>query len=138
MTLPLLVALGLGVVAGLRAFTPLAALSFARGPLWGTLGAVLALVEYVMDVLPTTPARTAPQSLVLRLVSGGFCGWVVTVAGGTGTGIAGVVLGVIGALAGTFGGHALRVRAIAKIGTIPSGIVEDAIAIALAAFLITR
>jgi uncharacterized membrane protein len=138
MSLSAIVALGLGVCAGLRVFTPLAALSFFRGPLFGAIGVLFVLVEDYMDLQPWVGSRTAPQSLVLRLASGGFCGWSVTAANGLTSGIAGAVLGVAGAVAGTYGGYAVRVRAMEKIGLIPSGIVEDVIAIALAAFLVTR
>jgi len=138
MTAALFVALGLGIVAGLRAFTALAGLAFERGGVPAGLGILLALVEDVMDVLPSTPSRTAPRGLIVRFLSGGFCGWAVTAAGGTGAGIAGAVAGIVGAAGGTYGGHAARVWAIGKIGNVPSGILEDAIAIALVAFVLTR
>lgn len=138
MSLSAIIALGLGVCAGLRVFTPLAALSFFRSTWFGVVGVLFVLFEDYMDLRPSTGPRTAPQSVLLRLASGGFCGWSVTAANGLTSGIAGAVLGVAGALAGTYGGYALRIRAIEKIGLIPSGIVEDVIAIALAAFLVTR
>jgi uncharacterized membrane protein len=91
MTAALVVAFGLGIVAGLRAFTPLAGLALGRGLLWGTLGVLLALGEYVLDLLPSTPSRTAARGLIVRLVSGAFCGWFVTAPAGTGAGIAGAL-----------------------------------------------
>jgi uncharacterized membrane protein len=45
---------------------------------------------------------------------------------------------VIGALAGTYGGHAARIAAIARIGAIPAAVAEDVVAIALAALIVTR
>ena len=47
-------------------------------------------------------------------------------------------VGLIGALAGTYGGHAARMAAIARIGAIPAAVTEDIVAIALAAFFVTR
>jgi uncharacterized membrane protein len=134
----LLGAFGLGFVAGLRAFTAPAALAFTRGPILTVLGLLAALFEYVMDLLPSTPSRTDPRGgLIPRIVSGGFCGWVVASAWG-GSAVAGAVAGIAGALAGTYGGHAARLAAIARIGAVPAALVEDAVAIGLAAFIVTR
>jgi uncharacterized membrane protein len=133
----LLGAFGLGFVAGLRAFTAPAVLALSRGPILSAIGVLAALFEYVMDLLPTTPSRTDPPGLIPRIVSGGFCGWVIAPAWG-GSAFAGAVAGIIGALAGTYGGHAARLAAIARIGAVPAALVEDVVAIGLAAFIITR
>jgi uncharacterized membrane protein len=55
----LLPALGLGLVSGLRTFTPVAAVMLVRGGIWGIVLAVAAVGEYVVDVLPNTPSRTS-------------------------------------------------------------------------------
>jgi uncharacterized membrane protein len=133
----LLGAFGLGFVAGLRAFTAPAALAFSRGPILTAIGVLAALFEYVMDLLPSTPSRTDPRSLVVRIVSGGFCGWVIAAAWG-GSAIAGAVAGVAGALAGAYGGHAARLAAIARIGAVPAALVEDVVAVGLAVLIVTR
>src|SRR5207248_2235691 len=81
-------ALGIGVVAGLRSFTAPALVSWAAHLGWlkldgsplafmGSTAAVavfslLAVVEYVGDVLPKTPGRTTPGPLVARIVTGGL------------------------------------------------------------------
>ena len=85
MTLPLL-ALLIGIVAGLRTMTAPAAISWAAYLGWlhldGTwlafLGyfwtpwilTVLALVELVADQLPSTPSRTVPIQFGARMVTG--------------------------------------------------------------------
>jgi uncharacterized membrane protein len=138
-------ALLIGVVAGLRAMTAPAVVSWAaylgRMDLEGTwlaflgyawtsyiLGA-LALAELVTDQLPMTPSRKVPMQFSARIVSGGLCGTALGVSGGTW--IAGLVAGVIGAIAGTLGGSEFRTRLVAWSGgrDIPIALLEDAIAI---------
>ncbi len=133
----LLLALVLGVVAGLRTFTPVAAVLLVRGGLWGIVFAVAAAVEYVIDILPATPSRTAAVGVAARVVSGAFSGWTIATMHG-GSGIAGAVAGIAGALAGTYGGHAWRIAAMLRLGTYPPAIAEDLVAIGLAAFAVTR
>jgi uncharacterized membrane protein len=104
---------------------------------WGYVLGVCAIGEYVADTMPWIPSRTMPPSVVIRSVSGAIAGWLITTAQG-GSAIAGAIAGIIGALLGTFGGHAARIAAIARIGALPAAILEDAVAIALAAFVVTR
>ncbi len=133
-----LLALGIGFVSGLRTMTSLAALALARGVgIWGVVLGLAALGEYVADASPNIPSRTALPSIVIRPLSGALAGWFITAWHG-GSPVAGAVVGVIGALVGTYGGHAARVAAIAKIGALPAAIVEDLVAIALAALIVTR
>jgi uncharacterized membrane protein len=133
----LLFAFGIGVVSGLRAFTSLAALMLVRGGLPGIVLAVAAVGEYVADASPKIPSRTALPSIVVRPVSGAIAGWLIAAPHG-GSPVAGAIAGAIGALAGTYGGHAARVAAIGKIGAIPAAVVEDLVAIGLAALLVLR
>jgi uncharacterized membrane protein len=131
--LPLLLAIFvLGFVAGLRTFTAPAVLWLMRhGGVWAIVLAVLAVVEYVGDLYPKTPARTGAFGLVARIVSGAFVGWsMATSAGSSGT--TGAIVGIVGALAGAYGGLGIRLKAIAAIGGIPAGLLEDVVAIALA------
>jgi uncharacterized membrane protein len=129
-------ALGLGFVSGLRVFTAPAAVMLARGGIPGYVFAVLALGEYVTDALPATPARTELPSVIARVLSGVFVGWTIATHGGSS--VAGAAAGVIGAFVGTYGGKAARLAAIARIGAMPAALAEDAVAIGLAAFLVTR
>ena len=126
----------LGIAAGLRVFTPPAAVLLARGGIWGYVFAILAVGEYVADSLPMAPARTMLPSLVLRMISGGFVGFM---AGGTaGMGTVGAIVGIVGALIGSYGGLSARLWAIARFGPIPAALLEDVIAIGLAVFVVTR
>ena len=125
----LLAAFLFGIVAGLRVFTAEAVYFGLRDGALRVVFPVLALGEYFADATPWIPARTTLPSLTLRLVSGAYMGWIAAR-------VPGVILGIAGALIGTFGGYRLRMRAITAFGRIPAAIVEDALAIgiALAAF----
>jgi uncharacterized membrane protein len=48
------------------------------------------------------------------------------------------IAGIAGAVIGAYAGHAARLAAIARIGRYPAAIVEDLVAIGLAAFIVTR
>jgi uncharacterized membrane protein len=133
----LLLAFGLGIVAGLRTFTPIAAILLVRGGLWGFVFAIAAAGEYVLDVLPNTPSRTGIVGLSARIISGGFVGWMIATMHAD-LGVSGAIAGVAGALIGTFAGHAARLAAIARIGGYPAAIVEDLVAIGLAGYIVTR
>jgi uncharacterized membrane protein len=91
---------------------------------------LLAVVELISDKLPKTPARTAPPGLIARIVLGGLCGTALAASAGSSLLIAAVV-GIVGALFGTFAGynirHALVVRA--HLPDFAVALVEDAIAI---------
>src|SRR5277367_991445 len=113
----------IGVVAGLRSLTAPAAVAWAAqhshhgwlnlhgSPLsfMGSTAAVvifalLAIGELVADKLPNTPSRTAPPGLIARVVLGGLCGACLAVVGSQSMAI-GAVLGIVGGLAGAFGGY---------------------------------
>jgi uncharacterized membrane protein len=132
-----LLALGLGFVSGLRTFTPVAAVLLVRGGIWGIVLAVAAVGEYVWDVLPNTPSRTQAMGLSARVISGAFVGWLIATMH-DGSGMFGAIAGIAGAVIGTYAGHAARLAAIARIGGYPAAIVEDLLAIGLAAFIVTR
>ena len=88
--LALLLALCIGVVAGLRSLTAPAVVAWAAHLGWINLHGsplafmgspwavgvftVLALGELVADLLPSTPARTAPVGLSARIVTGALAG----------------------------------------------------------------
>src|SRR6476620_9579139 len=133
----LLLALGLGFVSGLRTFTPVAAVMLVRGSIWGIVMAIAAVAEYVWDVLPNTPSRTQARGLSARVVSGAFVGWMIATMH-DGSGMFGAIAGIAGAVIGAYAGQAARLAAIARIGGYPAAIVEDLVAIGLAAFIFTR
>ena len=133
----LFLALGIGFVSGLRTFTPVAAVLLMRGGILGIIAAVAAVGEYVVDVLPTTPSRTQAMGLSARIVSGAFVGWIIATMH-DGSGIFGAIAGIAGALIGAYAGRAARLAAIARIGRYLAAIVEDLVAIGLAALIVTR
>ena len=139
-----LLALAFGVVAGLRAMTVPAAVSWAArfgwldvqetwfaflGNAWVPwLLTALALGELVTDQLPSTPSRTVPIQFGTRIATGALAGGLVAMS--TGHWIAGAAAGVIGAVFGTLGGRAFRSRLAAQFGRDrPAALVEDAVAI---------
>ena len=153
--LVVLLAFGIGFVAGLRSLTAPAVVAWATHLGWldlhnsplafmGTLWAVgvftvLAVVELVADQLPNTPARTAAVGLSARVVMGALSGACVTVAAG-GTLWSGVLAGAIGGIAGAFGGYQARVGLVRTLGVADYAVAipEDLVAIGLGLFLVSR
>ncbi|MBI2703035.1 MULTISPECIES: DUF4126 domain-containing protein [Mycobacterium] len=149
--LVLLLALLIGVVAGLRSLTAPAAVSWAVFLSWlnlhgtwaswvGNLVTVvilslLAVAELVNDKLPKTPPRTAPPVFAVRLIMGGFAAAVIGTAWGHKWAALGA--GVVGAVLGTIGGYQARRALVAKNGghDLPIALLEDAVAV-LGAFAI--
>ncbi len=146
----LLLALLIGVVAGLRAMLAPAAVSWAAhlglinlsGTWLAFLGyhwtpwilSVAAVAELVTDQLPSTPSRKVPPQFGARIVMGALSG--AAIAAPSGAWIGGAVAGTIGAIAGTLGGAAARTRLAAAFGKDrPAAIVEDGVAL-LAAVVI--
>jgi uncharacterized membrane protein len=147
----LLFAFLIGVVAGFRALTPLAVVSWAahlgRLPLAGSwlafLGfaatpyvmTLLAVAELVADKLPQTPSRKSAVPFVVRILSGALCGAALGIA--RQSPIGGLLAGALGAVAGTFGGYEFRARLVKAIGgnDLPIALLEDAVAI-IAAILV--
>ncbi|MBC5816063.1 MAG: hypothetical protein GIW97_05930 [Candidatus Eremiobacteraeota bacterium] len=130
-------ALMLGLSSGLRVMTGPAMLYLWRGGLAGYVLAIFAVGEYIADLLPQTPSRTALPSMVARAASGAFVGWALCSMHGAST-VGGAVLGLIGALIGTYGGHAARLVAIKATGAVPAALLEDLVAIAVAFLAVTR
>ena len=139
-----LLALFIGIVAGLRALTAPAAVSWAAHlgwlPLVGTplafmgftvtpyVFTVLAIVELITDQLPKTPSRKVPMQFVARVVSGGLCGAALTAPHDAL--VAGLVLGLAGAVLGTLGGAMARGALAKAFGRdLPAALIEDAIAV---------
>jgi uncharacterized membrane protein len=120
----------LGLVTGLRSMTPMAVLcwfahlgnlpvdgtwaSWTAKPAFVILFTVLALGELVADKLPRTPNRTSPIPLIARLALGGLVGAIVA-AGLNGSGVEAVILGVSGALIGTFAGFLIRRETVVRL-----------------------
>src|SRR5215471_11388233 len=128
-----ILALLIGIVAGLRAMTAPAVVSWAgyagrfslastplafMGSWWAPwLFTALALAELVTDQLASTPSRKVPMQLGARIVTGALLA-------------AGAAAGAVGAVIGTFGGAAFRARLAVFFGEDrPAAFIEDAIAI---------
>jgi uncharacterized membrane protein len=153
--LALSLALLIGAVTGLRSMTGPAIVAWAAhlgwinlsgsplafmGSIWVvglfTLGA---LGEFVADLLPNTPARTAAVGLTARIVLGLLTGACLGVAGGASLWL-GALAGAIGAIAGAFGGYNARgglVRSL-RVPDAAIAIPEDLIAIGLGLLAVTR
>src|SRR5262245_59785300 len=117
-------ALLMGIVAGLRAMTAPAAtawgahlgrlklastgLAFMGSVITVCIFTVLALVELVTDQLPSTPSRTVPVQFGTRIAMGALCG--AAIGAGGGMLIAGAIAGIVGAVIGTLGGRAVRAQ----------------------------
>lgn len=154
--LVILLALLIGVIAGLRAMTAPAVVAWGAmlgwidvadkwsewmaHPITVTVLTIFLFGELVTDQLPKTPSRRVPAQFVARLISGAFAGAVIGSAffhtfSATGA-------GVIGAVLGTLGGAALRARlASANNGNDrPGAFGEDVLAVGggfLVAFLVS-
>jgi uncharacterized membrane protein len=149
----LVLAFLIGVVAGLRALTPLAAVAWAarlnEWPLIGThlawmgnaimpwVFSVLALGELINDKLPATPSRKILPQFIARVVSGALCGAVM---GATQELLViGAVAGAVGAVAGTYGGAAVRAKLSAVIrNDLTAALIEDVVAIGLAIAVVAQ
>ena len=145
-------ALLIGVVAGLRAMTAPAAVSWAaalglinlEGTWLAFLGyrfapwimTVLAIGELINDKLPKTPSRKEPVPFLARVVSGGIAGAALTAPALTG----GLAAGAAGGIAGTLGGYEFRGRLVKATGgrDLPIALLEDLIAIGAAALAVTQ
>jgi uncharacterized membrane protein len=140
----LLLALGIGVIAGLRTFTAPAVVAWAAVLHWINLSGtwaswvgnlitaivftVLAAGELFLDQQPKTPPRTAPPAFIGRILFGGFAGAVVGTAWAFTWGALGA--GVVGAVLGTLGGYQARGRLAKSFGRdLPAALLEDVIAV---------
>lgn len=141
----------LGAVTGLRSMTPMAVLCwfahFGYLPVDGTWAfwtaklsvavvlTVFAVLELVADKMPWIPDRTSAASAIFRLLMGGLIGAIVA-AGLNGSGMEGVILGVLGALVGTYGGFLVRREIVQRLGCKDwqVAVAEDVIAVGCAVF----
>jgi uncharacterized membrane protein len=141
----LILAFLIGMIAGLRALTPLAVIAcegfwnrFLQGTPLSFMGrlpaaiifTVLALLELYADQLPSTPSRLAPAGLITRIVTGGLSGACLAAAGAQSIAF-GAVLGAVGGVAGAFAGYHARTGLVKALNgrDLPIALLEDAIAI---------
>jgi len=150
----LLLAFAIGFVAGLRSMTAPAALSWAAYLGWRslegsflsfmgsgitvTIFSTLALVEYITDLLPSTPNRTAAGPLLVRVLMGGLTGAGLALSAQQHSTL-GAIAGGVGAVVGAFAGYAARRQLVSglKIRDALIAIPEDLLAIALAYLIVS-
>ena len=152
----ILLALLIGVIAGLRALTAPAVVAWGAflgwidvegkwsqwvaHPITVVVLTIFLVVELVTDQLPKTPSRKTPPQFVSRIIMGAFAGAVIGSAFfHTFSALGG---GIIGAVLGTLGGAEARQRLTAANGgrDRPVAIGEDVIAVGggfLVAFLVS-
>lgn len=140
----LLLAILIGVIAGLRSMTAPAVVSWAARLGWIHLDSswlaflgyswtpwilsIAAVGELIADKLPSTPSRKQPPSFIFRVISGSLSGAAIGIS--RGSLILGLLGGATGAVVGTLGGAAAR-SALAKMFSkdLPAALLEDAVAV---------
>jgi uncharacterized membrane protein len=144
-------ALLIGVVAGLRAMMAPLAVSLAAHFDWLDLSGsflaflgyqwtplillILAIGELITDQLPSTPSRKVPIQFGTRILMGAVTGGAIGVAAGSLW--IGAIMGAVGAIIGTLGGSAARGKMAAAFGKDrPAALIEDAVAIGGAALIV--
>ena len=131
--------IGIGLVAGQRAMTPLAVLAAAArqgnlpdrsiasrlmaNPLVAHGAVALAALEMAGEKMRTAPDRTAFLGLAARTINSAFAGAALAERERR---IGGAVVAVATAITASFVGLALRKRAMRRFGQTASGFVEDA------------
>jgi uncharacterized membrane protein len=135
----------IGLVAGSRAMTPLAAVTDAAAngklprdtgapswlghPLVAAGAKALAAGELMGDKMKSAPDRIVPAGILARLVSGGLAGAAMAprryrVLGG--------VLGATAAVGAAYITFHARMRALRRYGQTPTGVIEDALTVGAA------
>lgn len=135
----------IGLPAGARAMTPLAAVTDAahRGalprdngapawlghPLVAAAAKALAAGELWGDKLPSAPDRIVPAGIAARLVSGGLAGAALAPRRHA---LFGAALGATAAVGAAYLTFHLRMAALRRYGQTPTGLVEDGLTVAAA------
>jgi uncharacterized membrane protein len=145
----------IGVVAGLRSLTAPAVLAWAAHLHWldlhdsrlsfmGSSAAVaaftlLALAEFVVDKLPSTPSRTTVVGLFPRIALGALAGAAVGAAAQQSV-VLGAIAGGLGGIVGAFGGYQARTRLVRalKVPDLAIALLEDAVAIGGGLLIVSR
>jgi uncharacterized membrane protein len=143
----------IGTASGLRTLMGLAAVSWAAHfdilPLDHTwlafLGyaftpyilTLMAIAELVNDKLTKTPSRLIPPQFIIRIVTSALCGLAIGHSGNEM--IIGLTAGIVGGVAGTFGGAKVRSLLARMFGRdLPAALLEDAVAMGIAALVLFR
>ena len=137
----------IGFATGLRGLTPPAVVawcahlgcinlgatpfSFMSSAIAVAVFSFVAAGEYVWDLLPKTPSRTAAPGLISRIVSGSFSAACLLAA--TNHSLAFCILGGAAAILGAFVGVRIRTRLVSVLGVRDAAVAlpEDLVAIGL-------
>lgn len=130
----------IGLVAGQRSMTPLAAVAAGArhgtlppgAPLAGLIGhpavaagtVALAAAEMAGDKMKTAPDRIVPLGLIARTLTSAYAGAALAPRGER---VAGAAVAVVTALGASYIGWRLRCAAMEKSGQTKTGAVEDAV-----------
>ena len=151
----LALALGIGIVAGLRSLTGPAAIAWAAHLGWLDLQgshlafmastaavvvfSLLAIGELIGDKLPKTPRRTAIAPLLARIFSGALCGACLGATVHRSL-LPACLLAGVGGVIGAFAGYEIRRRLVSQLHfrDFIVAVGEDLIAIGLACFIVSR
>jgi uncharacterized membrane protein len=141
----------IGLAAGARSLTPLAAVSEAarRGALPADSGAparlghpivaagtkALAAGELLGDKMRSAPDRIVPAGIAARLVTGALAGAALAPRSQAAFG---VLLGAGGAVAAAYLTFGARMRAMRRFGQKSTGVVEDALTLAATQWVVAR
>jgi uncharacterized membrane protein len=141
----LLYAFLMGCICGLRSMTAPAVvawgahlgwlhlrgwLAFFASPVSLVIFSLLAVGELIADKLPFIPPRTQPGPLGVRILFGAVCAAALCNSGGASPAL-GVILGALGAVAGTFAGYHYR-RLLRRGAAVPDllvALLEDLVAV---------
>jgi len=130
----------IGIAAGQRAMSPLAAVAgaarrgalpdgaFAKGllenPVVASGAVAMAAAEMAGDKMKTAPDRIVPAGLIARTVTGGFAGAVLARPGERKLA---ALIAASTAIATSYVGWSIRMRAMKRFGQTGTGFVEDAL-----------
>lgn len=128
----------IGLAAGARSMTPIAALARsdhsgigALSSPWGRrLTAVAALGELVADKLPSTPSRLAPAPFAGRLAAGALAGYALA-RGHRAPVVVPMLVAAAASAAGSYAGAAWRSSAAQHSLAVPAAVAEDGVAVLL-------
>ena len=139
----------IGLVGGMRSMTPLAAVSdaarrgvlpadngapaFLGGPVVAAGTMALAAGELLGDKLPSAPDRIIALGMAARIVTGAVAG--AALAPRDDRAVA-ATLGAVGAVASAYVTFAARMKAMRRHGQMATGLVEDAVVIAAALWIV--
>ncbi len=149
----LILAFLIGIISGLRALMGVAIASWGAGLGWFSLAGtplnfmssaitrwiftLAEIGELINDKLPKTPSRKVPPQFIARVVMGALAG--ATLGAAHDALLGGLIAGAIGAVVGTLGGAATRGALAKAFGRdLPAALLEDAVALLGALFIVSR